>query len=104
MKTWMKVAAGAVLLAVIGIGALVYLRIWPGPSAADRQHARLLTMQAETQLRAGNQEAALTALNRAIAAAPDDAALRMRASVHMARNNFDGALHDINDVIGHGAG
>ncbi|MBI3439187.1 MAG: DUF4189 domain-containing protein [Proteobacteria bacterium] len=104
MDNRVKLVAIAVL--VIGAGvvaALVLNGVWPGPSAADRERSRLLAAQAQTQLRGGDQAAALRSLDSAIRAAPDDSALRARASIYSDRNNFDAAARDMDKLIGHGA-
>lgn len=102
MGNLLKVAAAIVLLAGIGVGVLAYMGIWPGPSAADRERSRTLFTQAQTELEAGDQEAALSTLSESIRLAPQNDALRSRASIHIARGDFDGALDDMNKVVGRG--
>jgi hypothetical protein len=103
MDNRMKWAAAAILVVGASVIALVLTGIWPGPSAADRQRSRLLSAQAQTQLQTGNQVAALRSLDEAIRSAPEDEALRARASIYAGRNNFDGASRDMDKVVGHGA-
>lgn len=97
-----KIAAALALVIGIGIAALVLTGIWPGPSAADQERARALQVEAQAQLQAGDQDAALASLNESIDLAPQNDALRTRASIHIARNDFENAERDISKAISRG--
>lgn len=98
------VAVAATLVLGAGLAALVFSGVWPGPSAEDRQRSLLLTTQAEEQLRSGDQDAALASLSTALRSAPLDSALRLRASIYIARNDAEAALRDANALIRRGGG
>lgn len=102
MKNAWLIAVVAVVIIAGGVGALAWLGIWPGPSAADQERAHALHAEAQTQLQAGDQDAALASLNEAIDLAPQNEALRARASIHIARNDFESAERDISKAIGRG--
>jgi tetratricopeptide (TPR) repeat protein len=104
MDNRLKIAAGAALVIGAGLAALVLSGVWPGPSAADRAHARASYAQAQTALQSGDQDVALTSLNDSIRLDVQNDALRARASLLLARNDFDGALRDLNKVIDRGGG
>jgi Tfp pilus assembly protein PilF len=97
-----KIAAALALVIGIGVAALVFTGIWPGPSAADQERARALQVEAQAQLQAGDQDAALASLNESIDLAPHNDALRTRASIHIARNDFENAERDISKAISRG--
>lgn len=103
MGNLLKLAAVIVVVAGVAVGVLAYMGIWPGPSAADRERARTLFAQAQTELEAGDQEAALNSLTESIRLAPQNDALRARASIHIARSDFDSALRDMDKAIGRGS-
>lgn len=100
-KVWLLAIVGVVLIAA-GVGYLAWSGRWPGPSAADQERARALRAEAETQLQAGDQDAALASLNQSIDLAPQNDALRARASIHIARNDFGNAERDISKAISRG--
>lgn len=103
MSNWWKVIAAVVLVAGFGVAALAWLGIWPAPSAADRERALTLFGQAKAQLQNGEEDAARRLLDESIRLAPQNSSLRMRASMSLARNDFDSALRDMNNVIGRGS-
>lgn len=100
------VLAAIAALVLIGgaVATLMLLGIWPGPSEADRARARTLFAQAQTAQQGGDQDAALHALNESIDLDAQNDALRLRASVLLARGDFEGALHDLDRVISRGGG
>lgn len=99
MNIWIKIAAAFVLLAVGGVATLVLTGIWPGPSAVDQARAGTLIAQAQTQLTSGDQDAALQSLTESIDLAPQNDALRTRASIYIARSDFDAALRDMDKIV-----
>lgn len=99
----MIIAAAVVLAAGAGLAALVLTGVWPGPSEADRERSRALYAQAESQL-AADPDAALAALDESIRLDAQNDALRMRASLYVSRGNYDGALRDLDKVIGRRGG
>lgn len=103
MDNRLKIAAAAVVIIGLGIGALVFAGVLNAPTAAERGQARTLTAQAQTAYDSGDQDAALQALDQAVELANEDEALRLRASIYVARANYDGALSDISRVIGRGS-
>jgi hypothetical protein len=102
MRKWWIIAALGALIVGGGALALVLTGVWPGPSTADRQQARLLFVTAEEQYRGGDQDAALQSLTDSIALAPQTEALRMRASLYVARREFDAAERDLDALISRG--
>ncbi|HVK81952.1 MAG TPA: DUF4189 domain-containing protein, partial [Verrucomicrobiae bacterium] len=104
MSIWAKLAAAAAVVVAGGVLALVFLGIWPGPSEVDRQRARTFFAQAETAYQSADADAALAALNESIDLDAQNDALRLRANVLLARGEFDGALRDLDKVIGRGGG
>lgn len=103
MDNRLKIAAAAVVILGLGVGALVFSGVLNAPTAAERGQARTLTAQAQTAYEGGDQDAALQALDQAVELANEDEALRLRASIYVARANYDGALGDISRVIGRGS-
>ncbi len=101
MGKWWIIAA-LVALIVGGVLALVLTGVWPGPSAVDRQRAGLLYVTAEEQNNAGDQDAALQSLTESIALAPQVEALRLRASIYVARGAFDDAERDLDLLVNRG--
>ncbi|MEZ5957487.1 MAG: DUF4189 domain-containing protein [Hyphomonadaceae bacterium] len=97
----MLVVAGiaAIVLIGAGVGALVWLGVWPGPSAADQERARTLFTEAQAQLQSGDQDTALTSLNQSIDLAPQNDALRARAAIHIGRNDIEAASRDYDRII-----
>jgi tetratricopeptide (TPR) repeat protein len=104
MDNRLKLAAAAALVVGVAVLALALTGVWPGPSAADRERSRALYAQAGTALQSGDQDGALRALSESIRLDPQNDALRMRASLHVARNDYDAALRDLNKVISRGGG
>jgi tetratricopeptide (TPR) repeat protein len=103
MRNWWLFAGIALLLAGAGAAGLVWTDVWRlGPTDAERAQSRTLFVQAQTQLQSGNQDAALHALTVSIRLAPQDDALRARASIYLARRDFNGAMHDVDAVLAHG--
>ncbi|MBC7769165.1 MAG: DUF4189 domain-containing protein [Phycisphaerales bacterium] len=99
MGKWWIIAALGALVVGGGVLALVLTGVWPGPSEADRQRARLLLVTAEEQNNGGDQDAALQSLTNSIALAPQVEALRLRASIYVARGEFDGAERDLDQLV-----
>jgi predicted Zn-dependent protease len=87
---------------VSGIAALA-LMVWalaPNLPAADTSGVDALVKQAQKALQDGKYKAAVTALDQAIAAAPDRADLYgMRAKANDERNDVDKALADAKKMI-----
>src|SRR5262245_9114634 len=104
MDNRVKIAAAAALVIAVAVAALALTGVWPGQSAADRERSRALYAQAETALAGGDQDAALTVLNDSIRLDAQNDALRARASLLVARQDYDGALRDLNKAIGRGGG
>jgi tetratricopeptide (TPR) repeat protein len=99
MNNRLKLALGAgLLIAVAAAGFFVYGAI-SAPSAADKQRSRALFAQAQTELEAGDQDAALGSLNQSIRLDEQNDALRVRSSILIARSEFDAALADLDKVI-----
>jgi tetratricopeptide (TPR) repeat protein len=87
---------------VSGIAVLVLMVSAFGPSlaAADTSSVDELVKQAQKALQDGKYKAAVTALDQAIAAAPDRADLYgMRAKANDERNDVDKALADVKKMI-----
>lgn len=99
MGIWWRIAAALVVVA--GVAAALYVTgvVRPGPSVADRERAATLVAEARTRIEAGDQDAALRALDEAIALAPAGDALQLRASIRIGRGDFDGALEDVDRQI-----
>lgn len=93
-----KSSITVVVLAGVAL-ALAACDLRPPASAADRERAGALATQAQTQLQSGDQGAALQALDESIRLDPQPGPLRARAAIRMARNEFDGALADMDGVI-----
>ncbi|MEZ5960880.1 MAG: DUF4189 domain-containing protein [Hyphomonadaceae bacterium] len=100
MGKWWMIAAAVVLLAGGALAALVLTGTWPGPSEADREHARARFTEAQAALQAGNHDAALEALNASIDLAPQNDSLRSRAAIQISRGDIDAALRDYDKIIG----
>lgn len=100
MNKLVVAAIAAVVLIGAGVGAVVWLGIWPGPSAADQERARVLFTEAQAQLQRGDQDTALTSLNESIRLAPQNDALRTRAAIYIGRNDIEAASRDYNKIIG----
>lgn len=99
MGKWWIIAA-IVALAVGGVlAALVLTGTWPGPSAADRERAQALFAEAQAHVQAGDQDAALALLTQSIDAAPQNDALRSRASIYITRNDIEAATRDYDKII-----
>lgn len=99
MNKGVVLAIVAVVVVGAGIAALAWLGIWPGPSAADRERAAALVAEAQAQVQRNEQDAALNSLNESIRLAPQNEALRMRASILMGRNDIEAAVTDYDRII-----
>jgi len=99
MGKWWMIAAAVALLVGGALAALVLTGTWPGPSEADREQARARFTEAQAALEAGNQDAALEALNASIDLAPQNDSLRSRAAIYIGRNDIDAALRDYDKII-----
>lgn len=103
MKTWMIVAAALVVLVAGGVAKFVLTGPWPMPSAADQARARELFAQSQSQLESGDQDGAFRSLDDSIRIAPQNDALRSRASIYIARGDFANATQDMNRIVNRGS-
>lgn len=99
MGKWWVIAAVIALVVGAVLAALALTGTWPGPSAADRERAQALFTEAQALVQAGDQDAALASLTQSIDLAPQNDALRSRASIYIARNDIEAAARDYDKVI-----
>lgn len=98
----MIVAAALAVLVVGGLAAFFGLGLRFAPSAADQARARELFAQSQTQLENGNKDAAFRMLDDSIRLAPQNDALRSRASIFIARGDFENATQDMSRIANRG--
>lgn len=101
-----KVMLALTAVAVVGaaIAAVFFFDLRLPASAADQQRAGALFDQSQTALEGGDQDAALQALNDSISLDPQNHALRSRASLLVARGEYDPALRDLDRLMRRGGG
>jgi|GEM_PF-3213502 len=104
MRKWWVIGAVVALAAVAGVSALVWSGAWPGPSDVERAQARAYFFEAEQYAATGHQDAALASLDNSVRLDPQNDALRLRATLLVARADYDGALRDLDKVISRGGG
>lgn len=101
MNIWLKIAAAFVVIGGV-LAALVLMGGWPPPSTAEREQARAMFAEAQAQIQSGDQDAALESLSQSIDLAPQNDALRERASIYIARNDIEAATRDMDKLVRRG--